>query len=944
MNRLSKALVILGALLIWYVLIGFWIAPSLIRHFGEQQLRENFSPDSSIAKVRMNPFTGSLRIEGLALSDVDGAWSVDWQEAELNVSAASLIKFYPVVDVLRLSGADLRYEKRFSEVEDQELPESTSEVKRDWRDVVNDLNLVEIPKLRIDLLEVSAGRAEFVDQTAAEVYHKVVDPINFTLSDLTTVLDDSDSTMRFVAEMDDGAVLSWEGDFRSRPIRSAGSFSLSGLAVHDLSPYYSQLIRFHLQRAVFGFGFDYLLDFSDLENLFRIENGRVALTEVLCQPMDEADQLISLDSFALEGLNFHFPEMALQLASLQIKSGQTRIFRDADGEINLAHLVALPAVTDSAQVAEPQDVASESSLPELSYQIDEILLSDYQVIWEDVLSAGNAKLAVSIPQMKLTGLSSDLSTAFEVEADYLMGDAGRAHLSGSIVPAGPALDLVMQIQDVPLELLSPYALSFGQSQISAGTFDFDGRFKFEAQGAQNLSGQAAIHGIDFVYDENLQASWTALEVQGLELNLSDFDLAMQSLTLDQPKLVMTKAPTASGGSDESVEPEAAEVSEEVPADSEAVPIRIDTFKVSDGSLTYIDQSMEPAPTVVMDALNLDLEGLDLAGTEPAQLALSTNINDSAFQLDGGLNLNQLTEATRIKASLSGLSLPAFSAYSGQAVGRRIASGSFNLDSDWQIEASQLQASNKIRIEQLEFGDKVESEDAMNLPLDLAVTLLKGPNGMMDLSLPLSGDLSDPKLGIGQIVRTAIVGLVTNVAAAPFKLLSGLAGAGEEDLSMVSFDAGSSKLSPAMVSRLNTLASALKERPGLNLAISPQVSAEDERLFATEQLRSRLLGDSDNEDEALFRKGLEESYREFMAAAGTPDVETQVDDEAGFNQMLEVLLPTVELDDAQLSALASGRARAIRDHLLTAQGIAEDRVSITDPEFGASESAAQFDLK
>jgi hypothetical protein len=943
MNRLSKALVILGALFIWYVLIGFWIAPSLIRHFGEQQLQANFSPDSSIAKVRMNPFTGSLRVEGVVLSDVDGAWSVDWQEAELNISAVSLIKFYPVVDALRLHGADLRYEKRFAEVAEDKSPDPTTETKGDWRDLVNDFNLVEIPKLRIDFLEVSSGRVEFVDQTAAEVYRKVVDPINFTLSDLTTVLDDADSTMRFVAEMDDGAVLRWEGDFRSRPIRSEGTFSLSGLAVHDLSPYYSQLIRFHLQRAIFGFGFDYMLDLSDLENLFQLENGHLALTEVLCQPMDTADQLISLDSLALDGLSFSFPEMALHLASVQIESGQTRVFRDEDGEINLAHLVVLPAVNELEQVAEPPVVTSESSLPELSYQIDEISLTDYQVVWEEVLSVGYANLTVTIPHMILTGVSSDLSSAFQLEADYSIGEAGRAHLAGSVVPAGPSLDFSMQIQSVPLRFLSPYSQSFGQTQISAGTFNFDGHMLYDAEGAQELSGQVLLDDIEFVYNDNLQASWVGLDVQGLQLNLSDFDLEIESLVLDQPELTFTNKP-ASVASGETAEPVVVAASEEAVESVGAPPVLINMFKISQGNLTYIDQSLEPATSIVMDAFNLDLEGLDLTGSKPAQLALTANLNGSALHLDGGLNLNQLKEATHIKASLSGLSLPAFSAYSGQAVGRRIASGSFNLDSDWQVEASQLQASNKIRIEQLKFGDKVDSEDAMSLPLDLAVTLLQGPNGVMDLSLPLSGDLSDPKLGIGQIVRTAVVGLITNVAAAPFKLLSGLAGAGDEDLSMVSFDFGSGKLSPAMVSRLNLLSSALKERPGLNLLVTPQVSLEDEQWLATEQLKSRLLGDSADGDDALFRQRLAERYREVMAAAGTPDAEIQVNDEAGLNHMLEALLPTVELDDGKLQALASARASAIRDHLLMAQGIAAERLILVDPEFNASESAALFDLK
>jgi len=39
------------------------------------------------------------------------------------------------------------------------------------------------------------------------------------------------------------------------------------------------------------------------------------------------------------------------------------------------------------------------------------------------------------------------------------------------------------------------------------------------------------------------------------------------------------------------------------------------------------------------------------------------------------------------------------------------------------------------VDQLQLGDKVESPDAVNLPLKLAVSLLKDRNGVIDLDCP-----------------------------------------------------------------------------------------------------------------------------------------------------------------------------------------------------------------
>ncbi|WPJ97504.1 DUF748 domain-containing protein [Coraliomargarita algicola] len=940
MNRYSKTLVIFAALVIWYALIGFWIAPALIRHFGEQQLQARFSPDSSIAQVRINPFAGSFRVEGLKLADLAGAWSVEWQAAELNISAASLFKFYPVVDALRLAGADIRFEKRPSQaVEVSKVSEPSA--GGDWRDLVKDLNLTEIPQMRVDLLEVSEGRIEFVDQTAATTYKKVMDPIDFTLRDFTTVVE-GDTSMRFIADMDDGAVLRWEGDLKSQPIRSSGSLSLNGLVVNDLSPYYNPYIRFHLKRAVFGLGFDYQLDLSDLENLFQIENGQMSLTEVLCEPIEQDDQLISVDSVSLEGIGFRFPDMALEVASLAVTNGATRIFRDADGQINLAQLLVLPAASGepAAEVA-----TSESSLPEFSYRIEKVRLTDYRIVWEEALTAGLANLTVEIPNLELSAVSSDLDAPIQFSANYQIGDSGTAQIDGRIVPAEPVLDLSMQIEGVPLHLLSPYAQSFGETEIESGTFSFDGRFQYAATGEQLLVGDASVRGLTFVYADNLKAKWVGLDVGGLRMDLAPFSLALESAVLDQPEVVWTKA--VSEVSEEMVEEAdvVADVVEtpNVSGSSPMPPIRVDLLSISQGRVTFVDESMQAVSQIEIDSLGLILRDLDLAGSQPAKLDLNAHINGSAFELHGALNTSQLKESTQLKASLTGLSLPAFSSYSGQAVGRRIANGTFNLESDWTIEASQLKASNQIRIEQLEFGDKVDSEHAVSLPLDLAVTLLTGPNGVMDLSLPLSGDLNDPKVGIGQIVRTAIVGLITNVATSPFKLLSGLVGA-EEDLSVVNFDAGSAALSPAMITRINTLASALKERPGLKLAITPQISTADEVQLAEDQLRVDLLGEVDLSDEQLYRKRLAQRYREAMEAAGTPDEVTQVDDALGLKKMVTALLPGIQLADAERVSLAAVRARAIREHLITAQGIDPERLSLAEAEVGASEPGARFDLK
>ena len=98
MNLKRKCLTICLILLTLYTVIGFFLIPFLIRYFGEKALQEHVNEVSVIEQVRFNPFTWSLRVEGLSTADVASAWSAKWQLAEVDVSALTVLKLYPVLD------------------------------------------------------------------------------------------------------------------------------------------------------------------------------------------------------------------------------------------------------------------------------------------------------------------------------------------------------------------------------------------------------------------------------------------------------------------------------------------------------------------------------------------------------------------------------------------------------------------------------------------------------------------------------------------------------------------------------------------------------------------------------------------------------------------------------------------------------------------------------
>lgn len=67
-------------------------------------------------------------------------------------------------------------------------------------------------------------------------------------------------------------------------------------------------------------------------------------------------------------------------------------------------------------------------------------------------------------------------------------------------------------------------------------------------------------------------------------------------------------------------------------------------------------------------------------------------------------------------------------YSVRFAGREIADGRMDVDLDYAVQDGRLKGDNSVVIRDLRPGERVEYPNAFDLPLALAVALLKGPDG------------------------------------------------------------------------------------------------------------------------------------------------------------------------------------------------------------------------
>ena len=217
-----------------------------------------------------------------------------------------------------------------------------------------------------------------------------------------------------------------------------------------------------------------------------------------------------------------------------------------------------------------------------------------------------------------------------------------------------------------------------------------------------------------------------------------------------------------------------------------------------------------------------INGLSTNPATRSQLELDGRVDEFGLaRIRGELNPFAPRINTDVSLVFKNVDLVSASPYSMKFAGYKIASGKISLDLNYKVRASQLEGQNSVILDQLTLGERVDSPDALKLPLELALAILKGSDGKIDLDLPVSGSLDDPQFSYGAIVWKAITNVLTKIVTAPFRALGALFGISGDKLEAIDFDAGSAVLLPPEREKLKQVATVLAKRAQLKLAVPGQ---------------------------------------------------------------------------------------------------------------------------
>jgi len=649
--------------------------------------------------------------------------------------------------------------------------------------------------------------------------------------------------------------------------------------------------------------------------------------------------------------------------------------------------VARAVATAPVQAASAVAAAAAGAEAPWSLVIGDLSLGDGELVFKDEalakpVSFGLSAIRLQVKEVRPEG-AKPVPVQFSARLKSERGEPGQLDYRGNLQWQPVLARGAVVATQIPVHVFEPYFAGGLNIELLRADAGFKGDVQF-ADGAQGPS--VRVQGDAVVEDfraNSLAASegglqiaeellnWKSLSVRGIDLALAPGTAPRLSITettlgdffarvivyptgrinlqdlvrQDAAALPPQTGASAPAGAVAQAQAQAQAASAPVAATGLEPVITIGPVGLVNGKVFFSDRFVKPNYSANLSELTGKLSAFSSLAPQGQPLLADLELRGRAegtasLEILGKINPLATPLALDIKGIVRDLELPPLSPYSIKYAGHGIERGKMSVDVAYLVLPNgQLTASNKVVLNQLTFGDKVEGAPA-SLPVKLAVALLSDRNGVIDINLPISGSLNDPQFSLGPIIFKVIVNLIVKAITAPFSLLASAFGGGGDELSSVVFAPGSASLLPQAREGLDKVARALNERPALKMTVVGTANLEAEReaykrerlrgLLVAEKRRSMLAGNASAAeaaatvtiDDAEVPQLLKEVYQ--RADITKPRNLAGVAQEVPVTEMEALLLANIAVTEDAIRELAVQRGVAVKDYL-SAQKLPVERL-------------------
>ncbi|HEY2807749.1 MAG TPA: DUF748 domain-containing protein [Steroidobacteraceae bacterium] len=1000
-RRYLIAFAVVAVLLGAYAAAGFWAVPHFARSNLTSFVKTHWGREVSVGEIRFNPFTLRLNVSQFSLPDADGKPLIAFEHLAADLQWRSIFRLGPSFGEILLNRPYVRAVIR----KDGEL--NLADLGKGFAPAPPQAKAKEEEKskplrLYIGRLAVKDGATAFEDHTHPTPFEAQLTPIEFELRNFSTVAGEGNA-YHLDASAPPGAHLTWSGTLELTPLSSRGAFLVEGVQARKLWSYVRDSVPFEVTSGDLALKGTYELATNGGPLALKVDVQNATLTRLGLRPRAAPQDYIDLARLEVDGTHVDVGQHSVEIEKVKLSGGDIKVWLDEKGHLNLLDLASAPAAAGAAEPAAaaaaapaasasaPRTQTSGGNPSPWTVQAPEIALEGFKIGAEDRGVKPVFSTVIDPLNVHVTGFSTAAKSALDVTLDSKVNATGSLVARAKLTASTGDLTAHVEADNVGLAVIQPYLNTYTSMSLLKGALGAKLDLVHRADGYFAVKGNANVGGLrtlDTVQKRDF-ISWKDFRVSDVDYKSAPQTLKIGNITAVAPyaRLIIfpdqvmnitdvltplgTKpkheSPPAPGQATAAVAdravPTPPKAKKPAPKTQHAVvpaksptpfPMSIGTVRLVNADLDYTDLWIKPSFSVAIKPLNGTITGLSSDPKSRAKIRLDGQVERySPAHIAGEANLLSADLYTNITMSFKDIDLTIANPYSGRFIGYKIDKGKLSVDVTYVVEDRRLDAKQHFVVDQLELGDKVDSPDAMHLPMKLAVSLLKDKDGVIDLDLPMNGSIDDPKFRIGPIIWKVFVNLIVKAVTAPFALLGHLFGGGEH-VNIIQFVPGSAELDQPSRDQLASLAKGLKERPNLKLDVpivysEPLDRAQLSQARVHDELAARVAGTRQGKkhpDTALaaaladpkahFQLLLEQYKESAGKDAPLPDAAAAVtaaknkdgaDYQAGIEALDSALAGKVEVAQADLENLGKERAKAIQDALLADGQIDPGRVFI-----------------
>jgi len=641
---------------------------------------------------------------------------------------------------------------------------------------------------------------------------------------------------------------------------------------------------------------------------------------------------------------------ALIFKKLLIEEPFIYIKRDQKGTVNLLSLISAIEKKEDKQSTELSEKKSKAAIPII--QLESIDVSKGRMIFSDAsLSSVEHPVSIKIQNMTLTG--KNISTSPNSRGSIML--TLEDELGGTVSAEGP-LSIIPVFADLQVAVTNYHILPFKAHILdSVRVIVEDGKIATKGNIVINEStkgkltatykGAAAVSDFSSIDETTKDQLLKFKDLRFIDIdtgynpgflkidkiNLSDF---YAGLIINPDKTInflniLKKEETKKKKAQRLFD-----------------PIIIKEVSFKNGHVNFTDKLIKPSYST--DVLNIKgkISELSSEGTHLADVQFRGEFDKTVpIEIKGKINPFAEDLYADIQITLDNKDLSPLTPYFGKYLGHVIDKGKLFLNLNYKIDKKKLNTENKIFIDQLTLGNEVDSPDAIKLPLKLGIALLKNRKGEIDLDVPVTGEIDDPKFSVGYFIVKIIRNIIEKAVTSPFAFIGSTFGGGEE-LGYVEFGYGSSTITEKNAKKLDILVTALYDRPLLKLDIEGHVDINKDAEILRQSILEKKVKFA--KYDYYIKKGLKtlsvekiniepDEYRKYLIMAYDAEIALKQKKENGRIEKLrtdeveQLMLSKIIVTKGDLRGLAYERASQVKDYILRSGKVEKERVFLVEPK-------------